>query len=154
MTNTTEQERSEIIELAEVAGISVMDTRKFPQLIKFAQLIRERLAGEQGEAVGWFIEGLKSSWGEPSTTWHYSQNKYDLEYAKTKGYKIEYRYAKPPQPQSVKDALEKAAKLLDEVGCKLQQNTDSLEFIQGVGAAVSAGETAIRALITDTQEKG
>jgi len=63
-------------------------------------------------------------------------------------------FTKPPQPQSVKAALEKAAKLLDEVGCKLQQNVDSLEFIQGVGSMVSDGETAIHALITDTQEKG
>jgi len=144
MTNTTEQERDESIELANASGmiftlegstnskgdLTSLILADEESLAKFAKLIRERLAGES----------VREKQPYPNHNWCVG-----CEPDNCSGCGIEPSDRRK-QTQSVKDALEKAA---------------NMTFMAGHGFCGSNVEIvfhslaeSIRALITDTQEKG
>jgi len=145
MTNTTEQERNAIIDAGlEAELLDIYDIEgsgyfaNIEKLELFTQLIRERLVSEHGEAIRPVAAVLVKVSGVGST--HMTPA-------------IDY-YTKPPQPQSVKDALEKVKALLAGID-KEESESDIGWWETSTGADFGKSIlNQVNALITDTQEKG
>jgi len=149
MTNTTEQERSEKPIKREIfdalEGVKELNSVDYEFALEWfrkgveAQLIRQHDSG-QGEAVA----EVRCRDGEVFGYIPKARHRIVIPL----GTKL---YAKPPLSQSAKDAYEKAARIVEDK-VMLDNKGESKNWIAKYGD-VNVVE-AIRALITDTQEKG